>query len=85
MITKPSQTETYQKYHTEGIACTHHAATVPTALNNQLAAATKLTAEVKAQVIELRNKGEELHKAGKHAESEEMLEDALQLIGNAAG
>lgn len=54
-------------------------------VDDQLAAATKLTAEVKAQVIELRNKGEELHKAGKHAESEEMLEDALQLIGNAAG
>lgn len=41
----------------------------------------KVSSATLAQVKDLRAKGEELHKAGKHPESEQTLAQAKQLLG----
>jgi hypothetical protein len=39
--------------------------------------------DVKSQVMELRDKGLELHEAGDHAESEDTLAEAMRTLLNA--
>lgn len=51
------------------------------AIDDALAASPKLTAEQLGEVKKLRAEGEELHKAGKHAESVEKLGKALKILG----
>jgi hypothetical protein len=46
-----------------------------------LAATPGLSDDVKAQVTELRNKGEELHNSGDHQASVDTLAEALNLLG----
>ena len=46
-----------------------------------LAADPGLSDDVKAEVVALRDKGEELHNTGKHGESVETLQQALQMLG----
>jgi hypothetical protein len=41
----------------------------------------QLSDEDKAKVMELRARGEELHEAGKHAESVETLAEAKKMLG----
>ena len=44
-------------------------------------ASTSVSAEIKAAVVELRNAGEGLHKAGKHEESVKTMAIAKSLLG----
>ncbi len=46
-----------------------------------LAADTGLSDDVKAEVVALRDKGEALHNEGKHDQSVETLQQALDLLG----
>jgi hypothetical protein len=46
-----------------------------------LASTPGLSDDVKAQITELRNKGEELHNAGDHDASVETLKQAMGLLG----
>ncbi len=46
-----------------------------------LAATPGLSDDVKAQVTELRNEGEELHNSGDHQASVDTLTEALNLLG----
>lgn len=46
-----------------------------------LAASPSLTAEQLAEVQKLRADGEALHKAGKHSDSVETLEQAMKILG----
>ena len=46
-----------------------------------LAATPGLSDDVKAQVTEFRNKGEELHNSGDHQASVDALAEALKLLG----
>lgn len=50
-------------------------------VDEALAANPSLTAEQLAEVQTLRKDGEDLHNAGKHAESEEALEKAMEILG----
>lgn len=50
-------------------------------VDEALAANPSLTAEQLAEVQQLRKDGEDLHNAGKHAESEEALEKAMEILG----
>ena len=51
------------------------------AIDNALAANTTLSAEQRAEVEALRNKGEALHNEGKHTESVETLAQAKEMLG----
>ena len=46
-----------------------------------LAADPGLSDDVKAEVVALRDKGEQLHDEGKHDQSVETLQQALQMLG----
>ncbi len=46
-----------------------------------LAATPGLNDDVKAQITELRNQGEELHNSGDHQASVDALAEALKLLG----
>ncbi|HEX6978815.1 MAG TPA: hypothetical protein VF342_05910 [Alphaproteobacteria bacterium] len=47
---------------------------------DQAMASAQLSAADKEKVTQLRNEGEELHKAGKHAESMQKLSEAKQIL-----
>jgi len=56
----------------------------PTLINQidaALAADPGISDDVKAEVVALRDKGEQLHATGKHDQSVETLQQALQLLG----
>ena len=46
-----------------------------------LASTPGLSDDVKAEVVALRDKGEQLHNEGKHDQSVETLQQALQMLG----
>jgi len=46
-----------------------------------LASTPGLSDDVKAEVVALRDKGEQLHNEGKHDQSVETLQQAMQLLG----
>jgi hypothetical protein len=50
-------------------------------IDEALAKNPSLTAEQLAEVQKLRQEGEALHSSGKHAESEETLEEAMEILG----
>lgn len=50
-------------------------------VDEALAANPSLTAEQLAEVQKLRKDGEDLHNTGKHAESMEALEKAMEILG----
>jgi len=50
-------------------------------IDEALAKNPSLTAEQLAEVQKLRQDGEALHNSGKHAESEETLEEAMEILG----
>lgn len=51
------------------------------AVDAALAAGTGISAETKTKVMELRNKGDEAHKAGRHQEAVDTLAEAKKLLG----
>ncbi len=51
------------------------------AVDAALAADTQLSQAQKDEAMALRNEGEELHKAGKHAESVAVLTKAKEIVG----
>lgn len=50
-------------------------------IDAELAKSPQVSADTLAKVKDLRAKGEDLHKAGKHSESEETLAQAKSLLG----
>ncbi len=51
------------------------------AIDAAMAANPSISDEDKAKVMELRQKGEELHKAGNHQESVDTLAEAMKILG----
>jgi len=49
-------------------------------VDSLLAESKQLSKEQLAEIKQLRNQGEEAHKAGEHKESEELLKQALDLL-----
>ncbi|HEY7688423.1 MAG TPA: hypothetical protein VH835_07005 [Dongiaceae bacterium] len=51
------------------------------AIDEALAANPNVSAEQLAQVEKLRDQGEDLHESGNHAESEKVLQQAMDILG----
>ena len=50
-------------------------------IDSALASTPGLSDDAKAEIVALRDKGEQLHNEGKHDESVETLQQALQMLG----